>query len=271
MQDDNQGSNNGAPENEQELFFWECPKCQTINTDVACEACGLEPEYYLPIDPDEIELVEPPTETPEQSLSLEISNHAEGDEIFTPQGKIWKCSNCQTINDERHTKCRKCAAEKPRRKTSALTWLLVAIGIMIIVVAYVGLTTQNDRSFPLKLNSPGSSSSTSQSSTSRPAETSSRVYPNPPQDGCVLWTSVSIEDAGKTICVYGLVQDSYVADSKRYFLRFSDEKDSFRMVLMNGIKMESSAGECVYQTGEIKEFSGVLYMEFSTLPMICEQ
>ncbi len=271
MQDDNQGSDIGAPENELESFFWECPKCQTINTDVACEACGLEPEYYLPIDPDELELVDLSTETPGQTQQPEKRIHPEEPEIFLPQGKIWKCVNCQTINDERHTICRKCAAGKPRRKTSALTWLLVAIGIMIIVVAYVGLTTQDDNSFPLKLNSPGSSSSTSQSSTSRPAEAISRVYPNPPQDGCVLWTSVSIDDAGQTICVYGLVQDSYAADSKRYFLRFSDEKNSFRMVLMNGIKMESSAGECVYQTGEIKEFSGVLYMEFSTLPMNCEQ
>jgi len=271
MKNDIQGVYENAAHDGQFPLFWECPKCQTINSEVECEECGFVPEYYLPIDPAELELVDETEESPDNFDRPGIYPLDDEQGNIRSQGKTWKCKRCGKINPDRHPICQNCAAGKPRQKPGVFIGLLVAIGILIFTVVFISNLNPGRKSSPFQGNTAGNQSNPAQSSASIPITDNSRIYPYPPADGCVLWTTVSMADIGKTMCVYGLVSESYTADSNRYFLRFNDEKNSFRMVLMKGLKMESAAGECVYQTDEIKEYKEVLYMEMTSLPMICEQ
>lgn len=271
MKEYDQGSEGHRSTARFSLLYWECPRCQTVSTEPRCENCGYQPDYYLPVDPSELVLID------ENSIASDLfagpgnPHPVDARGVTDSQGKTWKCRRCGSVNDDRHPICQKCAASKPKKTTGLFIWLLVAIGIMVFVVAFVAMINRGGRSSPLQRNASGDQAFPAQVSTSNTVADPNRVYPNPPVEGCVLWTSISKSDAGSTLCVYGLVYDSYAADSKRYFLRFSDEKNTFRMVLMNGLKMDSSAGECVFQTGEIKEYSGVLYMESSEIPEVCDK
>jgi predicted RNA-binding Zn-ribbon protein involved in translation (DUF1610 family) len=251
------------------LLYWECPTCQTVNTEPSCENCDFQPEYYLPIDPAELVQIDENGNASDLFFESGKPHPADGRGMTHSQEKTWKCPNCGRINGERQSICGNCAASKPKRKSPAVIWLLVVLGIAASVIAFIGITGQEGPSS--RSNSSTGNQTTISNSAAVTTGVTNRVYPNPPADGCVLWTTISMEDVGQSLCVFGLVHDSYTADSKRYFLRFNKEKNSFRMVLMNGIKMESAAGECVFETGEIKAYKEVLYMEFSNLPGICKQ
>jgi hypothetical protein len=82
-------------------------------------------------------------------------------------------------------------------------------------------------------------------------------------DGCVKWDTVSAENKGDTLCVYGEVLDSVAGDKNRFYIRFGEDKSTFRMLVMNGDYFPVKPGMCVYQTGVIKMYDKMPYMELT--------
>ena len=144
----------------------------------------------------------------------------------------------------------------------------------LLAVAQPGALTGNLRSI---LN-PTGDSPTIAAIASEPTATEyvNRVYPNPPIDDCVLWSDVKLEDAGKELCVYGIVHTAYIGEPGQYNMRFSEDKESFRLVMteVDELKLPEILGECVYQTAEIKFYKDVPYMTFNSTLLdlhICEK
>ena len=96
-----------------------------------------------------------------------------------------------------------------------------------------------------------------------------RVYPNPPVDGCVLWSDVTLENAGQDLCVYGIVHTAYIGEPGQYNMRFTEDRESFRLVMteVDELKLPEVLGECVYKTAEIKFYKDVPYMTFNSTVM----
>jgi len=87
-----------------------------------------------------------------------------------------------------------------------------------------------------------------------PAPTPTAEYP------CVSWDQVSDADKGKTLCVYGKVLNAYFGDNI-YYLRFSKDASTFRLIIMDGYYFNDVQGNCAMATGEIKTYGRMPYME----------
>lgn len=244
------------PEGEPEPLLWECPRCSTINMEVMCDQCNYMPDYYMPIDPSDIDVV---TEEPAPPPRIQDKKNT------------WTCKKCGTINDNQTKKCESCTA--PRAKSGRGSWAIALVFLSLILLWLITIPQMNKTSSSSRKSYSSSSSQNSSSGLNLQATAAvqDHTYPNPPVDGCQLWSDMSVSDEGKTVCVYGLVYDNYVGDKNHYFIRFSKEKNTFRMVLMNGVRMNLSQGDCLYQTGKIKTYDKLVYMEFDEEALRCKK
>ncbi|MBI9052161.1 MAG: hypothetical protein JEZ00_22285 [Anaerolineaceae bacterium] len=248
-------------------FKWKCPQCETTNVDVTCRKCSHMPEYYIPLKtvslkPEKIKPV--PGEMDEQD---------------------WICSHCGEENESKQKRCIACEeprVKKKKRKTGVRGWLVVTvflICVLVIILVVVGKLTAITRpevlsgDFSAIFNPTQRSETITSPADSPPQLEVNRVYPNPPVDGCVMWSDITVEDTGKVMCVYGLVYDAYMGEPGQFNIRFSDEKDTFRMVMTDVDELEAPDvwGACVYQTAVIKSYQSLAYMSFLADVKICEQ
>jgi len=94
--------------------------------------------------------------------------------------------------------------------------------------------------------------------------------PTPLEKECTLWSEIELSDVGKTICVYGIVHDSYWGGDI-FYIRFTEAKNSFKFIVLNNYYFKDINGKCVLSTGEIKNFDKVPYMEVREKIYFCEQ
>ena len=77
----------------------------------------------------------------------------------------------------------------------------------------------------------------------------------PPGEGCISWDQVTIQDEGRTLCVYGEVGRRYTVGDLPFVVIFSEEPGTFiivdRTVFHEGIR----PGICVMATGPVEVMS----------------
>jgi len=71
------------------------------------------------------------------------------------------------------------------------------------------------------------------------------------KDNCVLWSSITLNDVGKTKCVYGKVYN-ITSDNIAYYISFSDKRGAFYIISYDIYFPDLRIGNCVYATGVIK-------------------
>jgi hypothetical protein len=256
------------------VFKWKCPTCETINSDVACAKCGHIPEFYIPLPSVELkpERIKPvPDESP-----LPVTG--------------WVCPNCGAENEASRKKCSDCKQPKTRKpKTKSVgsvrPGVFVSVFLIctfIITAVVIGKLTAVIRPevfneglsaiFNITVEAPDIPITGYTPMTPTTIELN-RVYPNPPEDGCVLWSDINVEHTGQTLCVYGLVYSTFIGEPTQFNIIFSEEKDTFRMVMTGVLEEEQPKllGECVYQTAVIKFYKSLPYISFSQPVSICEK
>jgi len=91
----------------------------------------------------------------------------------------------------------------------------------------------------------------------------------PQKPNCTHWSEITLNDVGKTICVYGTVYDSYWGGDI-FYIRFTTVKNSFKFIVLNNYYFEDINGKCVQSTSEIKNFDKVPYMEVREKIYFCD-
>lgn len=87
-----------------------------------------------------------------------------------------------------------------------------------------------------------------------------RTRPNPtPTYSCNKWDRVTINDQGKTLCVYGEVRKTYFAENDFHIIFGSNDSD-FRFIVTNGYYYEGLIGNCVMGEGVVKVYNSLPYI-----------
>ena len=107
--------------------------------------------------------------------------------------------------------------------------------------------TQSPTTDPAPTRTPGSPTATSASSTAAAVAT---------QANCVEWDQVSLADARKTMCVYGVVKRWFAAGDLPFVAIFSEEPGTFALVDRENRHSDVHPGECIRGEGEIEVMSG---------------
>ncbi len=76
-----------------------------------------------------------------------------------------------------------------------------------------------------------------------PYPTRTRLIPTP-TNSCNEWKTVTIDDRGKTLCVYGYVRKTYFAGND-FHIAFGDKDSDFRFLITNGYYYEGLSGKCI--------------------------
>lgn len=74
---------------------------------------------------------------------------------------------------------------------------------------------------------------------------------SPTAEPCLTWAEITLDDVGKTRCVYGVVLTAYTNDNI-FYMTFSRKASDFYMVSYGGW-YEGVQGNCVLGKGEIKQ------------------
>jgi hypothetical protein len=72
------------------------------------------------------------------------------------------------------------------------------------------------------------------------------------EDNCVLWSSITLYDVGKTKCVYGRVYN-IAFDNIAYYISFSNKHGAFYIISYDIYFPDLQIGNCVYATSIIKK------------------
>jgi len=86
---------------------------------------------------------------------------------------------------------------------------------------------------------------------------------------CQLWSEISAADAGHPVCAYGVVKAVYLGDGITY-IRFSDEKDTFRFINLNGEDFSEVISQCVKAEGIVKTYGQMPYIEVGDRVKLCK-
>lgn len=73
---------------------------------------------------------------------------------------------------------------------------------------------------------------------------------------CVPWDTVSLQDARRTLCVYGVVKRWFAAGDLPFVAIFSEEPGTFALVDRENEHTDVRPGECIRGEGEIEVMSG---------------
>lgn len=107
--------------------------------------------------------------------------------------------------------------------------------------------TQSPTPRPAPTRTPGLPTATTASSTAGAVGT---------QADCVEWDKVSLADARKTMCVYGVVKRWFAAGDLPFVAIFSEEPGTFSLVDRDNPHSDVHPGECIRGEGEIEVMSG---------------
>ncbi len=70
--------------------------------------------------------------------------------------------------------------------------------------------------------------------------------------GCWHWSEITMDDVGRDLCVYGIVQSGWWDSNQgAYFINFSSETGSYYIVLYGWRITDLESGDCVKSSGEI--------------------
>ena len=87
-----------------------------------------------------------------------------------------------------------------------------------------------------------------------------RTRPNPtPTSSCNKWNTVTIDDQGKTLCVYGDVRNTYFAGNN-FHISFGAKDSDFRFIISNGYFYEGLSGKCVLGRGTVEVYNSLPYI-----------
>jgi len=138
------------------------------------------------------------------------------------------------------------------------------IGTLILVVLALGVgaafafrgalpaaVPPTDTPTPTRTTRPAVSTTTV--SATQPAST--EVAAATPSN-CVSWDEVSLKDARKTMCVYGIVKRWFAAGDLPFVAIFSEETGTFALVDRVNEHSDVRPGECIRGEGEIEVMSG---------------
>ncbi len=85
------------------------------------------------------------------------------------------------------------------------------------------------------------------------------TQPDSPSD-CLKWNQITKSLEGKSKCVRGIVKSTYWGDQDTFYMTFSDDTKSFRLVTLGGYYYTDVIGKCVRVTGKIKVWEQVPYI-----------
>jgi hypothetical protein len=91
-----------------------------------------------------------------------------------------------------------------------------------------------------------------------------------PQPECISWEEITLEDAGRSLCVYGELKRWFKTDELPFVALFSEDPGTFILVNRQEAPDGMQSGDCVLFEGEIKVMGGTRpYMEFEGQPSAC--
>jgi hypothetical protein len=73
--------------------------------------------------------------------------------------------------------------------------------------------------------------------------------------GCLSWEQVTIEDAGKELCVYGVIRRWFAVDEVPFVAIFSEEAGTFALIDRTGVH-DVGPGDCIMGTGLVEVMRG---------------
>ncbi len=140
----------------------------------------------------------------------------------------------------------------------------VLIGTVIIVVLALGVGAAY--AFRGMMPAVGAPTETPTASpTARPTASATPRNATPPAStqaaqatasNCVSWENVSLQDARKTMCVYGVVKRWFAAGDLPFVAIFSEGAGTFALVDREHAHADVRPGECIRGEGEIEVMSG---------------
>ncbi len=140
----------------------------------------------------------------------------------------------------------------------------VIIGTLVIVL--LGLGVGGAFAFRGMLPAaPGPSNTPTPTQTPRPTalpttpsstQPASALVASPTPRDCVQWDQVGLQDARKTMCVYGVVKRWFAAGDLPFMAIFSEEPGTFALVDRVQAHSDVRPGECIRGEGEIEVMSG---------------
>jgi hypothetical protein len=81
------------------------------------------------------------------------------------------------------------------------------------------------------------------------------LLPTSPLDDCTEWSLVTVDDVGKTLCVYGAVFSRYTVQEpafKVHYVKFGDGGRDFYLVSYDWAFTDLQVGDCLMLTGPIQ-------------------
>ena len=87
-----------------------------------------------------------------------------------------------------------------------------------------------------------------------------RIYNSPalrnttvPMRLCPDWSTISLSDLGKTMCVQGNVNSAYTSSEGVYYITFNDNRDIFYALIYDFVYKDITRGECIRIYGLIEK------------------
>jgi hypothetical protein len=156
--------------------------------------------------------------------------------------------------------------DRPRVTTSLLRALLVMLCVAVVGVVAIALITGPGKSLFQKVvtelpsQTPGlAKAETPFAAVTLPGKPSPEVTlassPSPTTSGeqtCLSWDQVSLSDAGRELCVYGVVRRWFSVEDVPFVAIFSEEEGTFAFVDRNAKHTEVRSGMCMMATGQIE-------------------
>lgn len=153
----------------------------------------------------------------------------------------------------------------PTRRTGTLVLLLVLVGIVAGAVYAVRALNVDLAELVVSLGRSLASAPTAAADTPEPTQATA-VVASPtvglaieltpsltPTPACLLWSEVTLDHVGQTLCVYGVILRRYSTDNLPYVVIFSEESGTFIFIDRTTTYTEFRPGMCVTATGTVED------------------